>query len=201
VIRRRDLLQLSLAALGGSLLGSASLRVLGGESPTRSPSRALFDAPTRALVAELAEMIIPATDTPGAMGAGVPAFLEMMVADWYTDTERKIFLEGLAALDAHASTTFGKPFMACSAEQRVEALRHAEQLATTYVSPVPGGVFGAMSKLVDENTPFFTKLKELTVLGYFSSEVGAKQELAYNPMPMRFDGDYDYAAIGRQWSY
>ncbi len=59
-----------------------------------------------------------------------------------------------------------------------------------------------MSKIVDENTPFFAKIKELTVIGYYSSEVGAKQELAYNPMPMRYEGDYDYAKTGgRQWSY
>lgn len=201
MIRRRELLQLCVAALGGSLLGSASMRALAGESPTRIPSHPLFDGPTRALVAELAEMIIPTTDTPGAIAAGVPAFIEMMVADWHTDTERRIFLEGLSALDAYAVTTFGQSFLRCSVEQRVEALQHAEKEASSYVSPMPGGLFGAMSKLVDEHTPFFAKLKELTVLGYFSSEVGAKQELAYNPMPMRFDGDYDFAAIGRHWSY
>ena len=62
-------------------------------------------------------------------------------------------------------------------------------------------MFDFSQKFVDQNTPFFTKLKELTVLGYFTSEVGAKQALAYNPMPMRYDGDYDFDKVGREWSW
>lgn len=200
-MNRRDLLQLACAAMGGSLFSSASFRVLAGDAPTRTASHPLFDSPTRSLVAELTDMIIPATDTPGAIVAGVPDFVEMMVADWYTGTERRIFLDGIAALDAYCRQAFAAPFMQCSGEQRTSALQHAEQQALAYKSPLPGGVFGAMSKLVDEQTPFFTKFKELTVLGYYSSEVGATQELAYNPMPMRYDGDYDYAQTGRQWRF
>ena len=58
-----------------------------------------------------------------------------------------------------------------------------------------------MAKLIDERTPFFAKLKELTVVGYFSSEVGATEFLEYNPMPMRYDGDFDFAEVGTHWSH
>ena len=58
-----------------------------------------------------------------------------------------------------------------------------------------------MVKADDQHAPFFNKIKELTVLGYYTSEVGATRELAYNPVPGKFDGDYDYAKVGRQWSY
>jgi hypothetical protein len=201
MMNRRDLLLTAAQMMGGILIGSPTLRVLAGEAPDAKASRAIFSGAQSQTVAALAEMIIPQTDTPGAIAAGVPGFIEMMVADWYTDTERKIFLAGLEALDTHCLGEYRKEFLHCDPAQRVAALTDAEQQAARYVSPLPGGFFGSISKAVDENAPFFTKLKELTVIGYYSSEVGAQQELAYNPMPMRYDGDYDYAKTGRQWSY
>ncbi|HND14291.1 MAG TPA: gluconate 2-dehydrogenase subunit 3 family protein, partial [Pseudomonadales bacterium] len=117
-MNRRNLLQLACVAMGGSLLSSASFRVLAGDVPTRTASHPLFDSPTRSLVAELTEMIIPTTDTPGAIVAGVPDFVEMMAADWYTVTERRIFLDGLAELDTCCHQTFAAPFVQCSEEQR-----------------------------------------------------------------------------------
>jgi hypothetical protein len=201
-MNRRHLMHLVVAALGTAALpGSATLRAIAGEKPHAQASRPVFDAAQRQLVDVLAEMIIPATDTPGAREAGVPAFIETMVADWYTDTERTIFLHGLAALDEASRTTYDMSFVAVDEAQRTALLSAAEQEAARYVSPLPGGVLGGMSKLVDENTPFFTKLKELTVIGYFSSEAGATKFLKYEPMPMRHDGDLDYATLGRQWSY
>ncbi len=201
MLNRRDVLLAAASALGGVMIGTPTLRTLAGETPTTQASRAVFTAAQSRMVAALAEMIIPQTDTPGAIAAGTPDFIAMMVADWYTDTERGIFLGGLQELDAFCRASFGTDFLGASAEQRVQALTAAEKQASAYTSPLPGGFLGAMSRMVDEHAPFFTKLKELTVIGYFSSEVGARQELSYNPMPMRYDGDYDYAKTGRQWSY
>ena len=201
-MNRREMLLAAASAMGGAMLGSATLRVLAGEVPVASASKKLFDAGTSQLISVLAEMIIPETDTPGAIAAGTPLFIEMMVADWYTDHERGIFLDGLKQIDVFCQASFGTRFVEANEKQRIVVLDDAENKAAAYVSPFPGGaVAAAMSKIVDENTPFFTKLKELTVIGYYSSEVGAKQELVYNPMPMRYDGDYDYAKVGRQWSW
>jgi len=200
-MNRRELLLAAVSTMGGVMVGSPTLRVIAGDAPTAAASRAVLQGRQPEMVRVLAEMIIPVTDTPGAADAGVPAFIEMMVADWYTDTERGIFLEGLAELDASCRTTYGTDFLGCSAEQRVAALSAAEKKAATYVSPLPPGFLAAMSKLIDERTPFFAKLKELTVVGYFSSEVGATQFFEYNPMPMRYDGDFDYAKVGRHWSH
>lgn len=201
MMNRRDLLLAAASTLGGVMIGSPTLRVMAGGSPAATASRAIFSAEQSHTISALAGMIIPATDTPGAIETGVPAFVEMMVADWYTDTERALFFAGLDQLDVFCRASFGKDFLAANEEQRVAALADAEKQASAYVSPLPGGILGGMSKLVDENTPFFAKIKELTVVGYYSSEAGARQELAYNPMPMRYDGDYDYAKTGRQWSY
>ena len=201
MINRRDLMIVIATSLGGVALGTPSLRTLAGEVPTAVPSREIFSAIEAQMISTLAEMIIPETDTPGAIAAGVPGFLQMMVADWYTDTEREIFFDGLAALDSYSMASFGKNFLLVSDAQRIAALQAAEAQAADYQSPMGGGVYAAMAKFVDKQSPFFTKIKELTVIGYYSSEVGATEEMAYNPMPMRYQGDYDFSEIGRHWSY
>lgn len=198
-MNRREILKITAIMLGAGLSGSLSVNVLAGLVPTAKPSKGVFDEIAQKKVAVLAELIIPKTDTPGAIDAGVPAFIEMMVADWFNDIERKIFFEGLSSLDGFCATQYQKDFMACDELQRIAALENAEQAAKTYKSSAP--VFDISQKYVDPNTPFFPKIKELTVLGYFTSEVGAKQALSYNPMPMNYDGDYDFDKTGRQWSW
>lgn len=197
-MNRRTLLQLAAAALGGALSGSWVEGALAGVSPATAPSRDVFPGDTRAKVAVLAEMIIPKTDTPGAIEAGVPHFIDVMVADWYTDAERRIFFDGLAQLDTYCDNRFGAGFMACNEPERVAALQATEHVAQSYRSTAMPSMFG---NTIDEHTPFFHKIKELTVLGYYTSEVGAQQELRYNPMPMHYDGDYDFSKVGREWSW
>src|SRR5690606_38344364 len=101
------------------------------------------------LLAAISECIIPATDTPGAIEAGVPQFAELILSDWHTDEERRPVLEGMAALDADCWQTYGKPFAACSTAEQAQAL-------------------AAM-----EGSTMFTVLKSLVVNGYFTSEAGA----------------------------
>ena len=195
-MKRRELLRRTALMLGGLASGSVAQAVLAGVDGRSKIENPLFSSGQRSMTAVVAELIIPETDTPGAVEAGVPHFIELMVSDWYTDTERDIFFAGLKSLNQFCQENFGRGFLDCNEEQQIKSLEHAEQESKTY----KGKPADLMSKDVDENTPFFTKIKELTVLGYYTSEVGAKQELSYNPMPMKFDGDFDFAEVGRQWS-
>jgi hypothetical protein len=149
------------------------------------------------MCAVLAELIIPATDTPGAIEAGVPAFIEMMVSDWYTATERSLFIEGLAALNEYCVNQYSKAFLEVGEAQQIKALEHQETLALAYQAPVDPTAF--LMPKEDEHAPFFDKLKELVVIGYYHSEVGATQELIYQPMPMGYR-DIPFVEVGRQWS-
>jgi hypothetical protein len=148
------------------------------------------------MVSQLAELIIPTTDTPGAIAAGVPTFIDQIVSTWCTLQERRIFVAGLDALDAFCQTRYARAFVGCDTRQQALALADTEQHASTYRSPYGGGIFSD----ADEAAPFFYKLKQLTVLGYYTSEIGATQELRYEPVPGRYDGDVDFSALGRQWS-
>ncbi len=147
------------------------------------PAASKLDESHQKLVVELAELIIPRTETPGAIDAGVPAFIDHIVSDWYTPVERAIFVEGL------------KVIAAAGPSQRVAALQSLERQAASYVPSSGTSVFGKP----DERSPFFFKLKLLTVLGYYTSALGATSELAFNPVPNRYDGNVDFATVGKQW--
>lgn len=193
---RRTLLKNTAILLGGIASSSVTRAVLAGIDGRAPIAKPIMTGLQREQCAVLAEMIIPQTDTPGAIEAAVPHFLELMVSDWYTDRERQIFLAGLKSLDQYCAKQFGSAFMGCAEDERIAALEQAETDASAYKSPQ-----AAMPMMTseDEDKPFFSKLKELTVLGYYTSEVGAKQELRYEPMPMKYE-DIDFADVGRQWS-
>jgi hypothetical protein len=189
------LAQLALAT-GGALASRFAQAALKGEPLHAKPAASALSDSQHKAVEQLAELILPRTDTPGAIEAGVPAFIDQIVTVWYTPTERAIFLDGLAGLDEYCVSAWGKPFNGCDTRQQTEALLKAEEESASYRQPDPPKIRDAP----DEHSPFFYKLKMLTVLGYYTSEIGAQQELSYNPVPGRYDGDMDFDKVGRQWS-
>jgi hypothetical protein len=200
-INRRDvLLQFALAASGSIAARLVRAGAL-NDGDLRGPvARSALSASQRDMVAVLAELIIPDTDTPGAGKAGVPTFIEHIVTSWYLPAERAIFVAGLAELDADCVKRFGLGFADCSDEQRSDALSASEAASIAFRNAEKNPAMGIQGE-PDADSPFFHKLKELTVLGYYTSEVGSTTELNYNPIPGRFDGDVDFEAVGgRQWS-
>lgn len=195
-MNRRTLLKNTALLLGGVLSSSITRAVLAGADGWVDIKSPIFTETQQAKCAVLTEMIIPETDTPGAIEAGVPKFVEVMVSDWYTQREQDIFTAGLEALDQLGVSQFGQHFLECSAPQRISVLEQVEADSASYKSPPADNPLRPQE---DEEKPFFQKLKELTVLGYYTSEVGAKQELSYLPMPMKYE-DIDFSEVGRQWS-
>jgi hypothetical protein len=138
-----------------------------------------FSPAQRAAVSAAAEQVIPQTDTPGAADAGVPRFIELMVSDWFDEAERGLFMDGLADLQQRAAGDFA-------------GLPTARQLALLEQLEDEAGDhdwynIGNVSRVWDSQAPFICQLKELTVLGFMLSEVGATQFLRPNPMGV-FDG-------------
>jgi gluconate 2-dehydrogenase gamma chain len=143
-------------------------------------------------VTAIADMIIPKTDTPGATDVGVPAFIDLIVSEWYTDRERAVFLNGLADVDERAQHSFHKNFVACPAEQREEILvALGEQMLSDGDSlhhhPRAEGAPEA------ENN-FYHMIRGLILTGYYTSEAGATAELNFQIIPDRYDGCADLRA-------
>jgi hypothetical protein len=130
----------------------------------------------QATVRMLAELIIPETDTPGATAARVDRFVDVMLAEWFDDDEREVFLGGLVVLDARSEDTFGSPFLALDASQQA-ALLHG----------LDAEVAALQQAALPTEQHFFQQMKWLTLYGYYTSEVGAVQERHEVIVPGRYD--------------
>lgn len=152
--------------------------------------------PQRRIVAAMAEIVIPRTDTPGAVDAGVPRFIELMAADWFNDQERAIFEAGLADMERSVPARHGAPFDQLEPKQQLRIMEDMEDAA----SDSAWYDFGNVQRQFISDAPFICQIKELTIWGFFTSEVGATQVLRYNPMPMRFDGDIPLSPDDSTWA-
>jgi hypothetical protein len=185
---RRDLLAGASALFGVELVAPLA-RALAAEQTAADAQRGFmvthtaFTADQRSLVAAISERIIPATDTPGAIAAGVPAFIEMMIADWYEPTDRNEFMTGLGVFEGYSRVQFERPFAGIAAEEQDLLLTQA-----------------MMGKISGLSTNFFEQCRQLTITGYYTSEIGCKQERVYVPVPGRYDGKYPYAQVRRVFS-
>lgn len=160
-----------------SALGAMALPPLDWNRRIRvgDPLRAL-DPQQGELVATIADLIIPATDTPGARAAGVHQFIDLTLAEWYDAADRQRFLAGLADVDARAQAAHGAPFLRCTPAQQAAVLTALdEQLAAQRDAKTA------------PDKPFFQMLKGLTLVGYYTSEIGATQELHSQIVPGRYD--------------
>lgn len=189
VIDRREALRRAALLLGGSISAPAILGVLAGcdaSAPVAGgwTPRALT-APQADLVTAIAERIIPETDTPGARGAEVHRFIDTMLAEYYTTPERDHFLDGLADVDSRARRAFGNSFVRCSSDDQHALLEQIDR-ETFAAAAVP--------------PPFFRTMKELTILGYYTSKVGATRELQHVQVPGRFEGCVPLRKIGHAWA-
>lgn len=138
-------------------------------------------------VVAMIDQIIPATDTPGAKAARVNEFIDVILTEWANDEERRNFLDGLADVDRQSNALFSKDFAAASPEQQLALLRSLDETAKVVRSqsaskdrPPFWEPEGRNNQLQDD---FFTVFKNLTLHGYYTSEIGFTQELKLQIIP------------------
>ncbi len=159
-VNRRELLRAAIGSGAGVALIGLQRACLAAADLDASPQNVVLNESQREILAAISECIIPATDTPGALEAGVPQFVELILSDWHTAEERQPVLEGMARLDADCRAAYGKGFAACSTAEQAKALAAVE------------------------GSTMFAMLKSLVVNGYFTSEAGASTlPGGANPMP------------------
>ncbi len=191
---RRELLHRAALLLGGTISASAMSGVLAGcvSSPSASGAMKTFlAADEMTTVTAMADQIIPRTDTPGALDAGVPAFVDRMLAGYYQDKERKIFRAGLMAARTDAAERAGKTFAELAPEQQVALMKEYDRLAWDQAR--------RNASAANSDPHFFRIMKELTIVGFCTSEAGATKFLAYAPIPGPYRADIPYSEIGKAW--
>ncbi len=180
-MNRREALQRVAMLIGGSVIG-ANLFLEGCTRPASKDVATLFEKEKTDFLGDLAEAILPKTSTPGAKEAGVGEFIPVMIRDCYEEADQKAFLEGLADVDNRAKKEFNKSFKELSKEEQLQFVNKYDKEAAEYQK----------NKKEDEPNNFFHMLKQLTLTGFFTSEVGMTQAQRYVKIPGRFDGNFPY---------
>lgn len=211
-MNRRELLKLIALTTGTAMIGGKSLFAFSDAGQAEH----LFSDDDVQRLNELAETILPKTDTPGAKDVGVGEFMAVFVSACYTPTERETFHLGLAQLDARSRAAYESDFMGLSGEQRLalvteldrEAMMHAQE-QTNREQPTSAEAQSTETQTAQNQTAdtqgsqqqadsvealphYFTMMKQLTLFGFFTSEVGAKEVLRYEAVPGRYDGCAPY---------
>ena len=156
-----------------------------------------FSTQEQALLAELAEVIIPKTDTPGAKEAGVGAFIALMLADCYTEGQRQNFKSGLVEVGTE-SKKLGGSFVELSDGDKIKVMTILSENAKKMASADKVKVIDSETGVEKDEgkikaVPFFKLLKELTTLGYFTSEIGQTLALDHVPIPGKYEACIDLA--------
>lgn len=178
-MERREAVQYISLLLGGTLVGSNAF-LTGCKTKTGKQNN--FDEDDIAYLNEVANTILPETSTPGAKAAMVGQFMTVMINDSYEEKDQKIFHEGMKKLNDLSEKTYDGSFMKINEKQRHELLVKLDQEQKEYMK----------NKKKEEPSHYFRMMKELTMLGYFTSEIGCTKARRYVESPGKYDGCVPY---------
>jgi len=207
-VSRREVLQYVAALFGGAALtGGERLLAFSFDADAlaqaTSEGTSLFTSADVALLDEIAETILPETSTPGAKAAKTGAFIALMVTDAYTDRQRQVFKAGLGKVDEACRQAHTVPFMQATPAQRlsvVQALDREQKAEMDARVPAATTRAPAAPPAPDEPAHSFRMLKELALLGYFTSEIGYTKAMRYRESPGRFDPCAPNAPGDKTWA-
>jgi hypothetical protein len=189
-INRREALSRVSMLFGGTLIG-AEIFLHGCKSGTPQLSTVEFTENNITFLDEIGETILPTTaSSPGAKEAKIGEFMKTIVTDCYVEDDQKIFLEGIGKLNEAANAKFDDDFLALTDDQKKELLIQLDQEAKEYQT----------GRTEEGPNHYFTMMKQLTLWGYFSSEVGATKALRYVEVPGRYEGCITYNKGDKAWA-
>ena len=190
-MNRRDAIK-NVALLLGSAISASTLAALEGCTSSAPRNYALEKPETKSILAEIAETIIPETNTPGAKAAKVDDFIVTMLKDCYEQKDQQLVLDGLKKVDEASNKQFKKPFLDLTAEQRTAVLTEIDKERVAYNK--------RENKQKEDPAHYFQVIKELTLLGYFTSEPGATKALRYVAVPGKYEGCVPYKKGDKAWA-
>lgn len=172
---RRALLMGAVFLVGGA---AALTRFTRSASP-RAAGEPVLSSARYAQLEQVADVIIPATDTPGAIAVGVPAFLRQLLTEWASDRTRADVIGVLESIDSQAWAKFGAAFVQLPANQRIEVVRTVDE------------------ESIARRDSAYSRFKYLVLVGYYQSEIGATHELRYELVPGAWRSCLPLTEVGR----
>ncbi|MCW5911587.1 MAG: gluconate 2-dehydrogenase subunit 3 family protein [Cyclobacteriaceae bacterium] len=190
---RREALRKTALLMGAAVSATALAGIMQGckATPELTYTPSFFNEDQARLISELAQTIIPKTDTPGAKETGVPGFIDQMLKECYKKEDQDKFLAGLADFDAVAKAAHGDSFIYLDPEKQLAFVKVQNEAAVNAVKANPS-----------QPRPFILSAKELTLLGFFTSEPGATQVLQYEAVPGAYKGciPLSESGNGKTWA-
>ena len=187
-MNRREAVQYISLLLGGTIVGGNAF--LTGCKTKTEGTHSAFTTDDIAYLDEVADTILPATSTPGAKAAAVGTFMTVMVNDCYDDKDQKIFHDGMDKLNDLSKKTYDNGFMKLNPQQRHDLLVKLDNEQKDYMK----------KKKPEDPSHYFRMMKELTLLGYFTSEIGCTQARRYVETPGKFEGCIPYKKGDKAWA-
>jgi gluconate 2-dehydrogenase gamma chain len=191
---RREAIKRASWLMGGALSAPAIMGVLNGctAKPTLDWKPVFLSEDQGILVSQVAEIILPKTDTPGAKEVGVPGFIDIMLKDVYSQEDKERFINGLKIFNQEAEKIYDDPFIELAPGQQQELVKKIHKEAIDDLKNLKP----------EAKRPFILMMKELTLLGFFTSEIGATKVLQYEPVPGVYKGciPLSEAGNGKAWS-
>lgn len=188
-MNRRDALSRVALIMGGTFIGAEAF-LTGCKTNTKYGATINFTPDDVAYLDEVAETILPATNTPGAKEAKVGAFMQVYVKDCLEEKDQKAFMEGMQKLNDACNAKNGKDFMQCTPQERHDFLVALDKEAKDYQK----------TKKEGDANHYFSMIKQLTLYGYFTSEPGATKALRYIAVPGKYEGCIPYKKGDKAWA-
>ena len=203
ITRREAVLRVTVLLGGIALTGGTALITGCRQEKVGEP----FTADEIAYLDEIADTILPTTSTPGAKAAKTGAFMALMVKDTYEPKDDRIFRDGMRKLDDASKDKYGAGFMKATPEQRLallqildreqfnlseqrkaEAKRKSDEFLSERQQSQPAPAATGATEITEQPPKgYFLMMKELALLGYFTSEIGMTQAQRYEESPGRYD--------------
>ncbi|MBX2897111.1 MAG: gluconate 2-dehydrogenase subunit 3 family protein [Cyclobacteriaceae bacterium] len=190
---RREALRKTALLMGAAVSATALAGIMQGckAMPELTYTPSFFTEDQARVISELAQTIIPKTDTPGAKEAGVPGFIDQILKECYKKEDQDKFITGLTEFEAAAKAAHGDSFIYLDPEKQLAFVKAQNEAAVNAVKADPS-----------QPRPFILSAKELTLLGFFTSEPGATQVLQYEAVPGSYKGciPLTEAGNGKTWA-
>ncbi len=190
-ISRREALRKTSLLVGSGLAASTVAAIMSGCQAPLDPdwTPSFFSVEQSETLAHIAETILPKTDTPGALDAKVHRYIDELAANVYSKNRQDELMSGLAEFEAQCKSKFSKAFAKLGAEQRKEFLQQLHEESK------------AMEESAEGALSFFEDMRQLTIAGFCTSEIGATQVLKYDPIPGSYEPCIPYEDVGGVWAY
>jgi hypothetical protein len=195
---RRELIQKTTLALGYTISAPALMAIWSGceLKHTLSFKPVFFTDEPALLMGDLADVFLPRTTTPGAKDVGVPAFIDAFINAVYTKVKQEKFIQDMNAFNEGSVDRYYRLFTECTPDLQILYVKDQNERALTGASGTSEGWWNSNKA----EKPFILNVKELTLLGFFTSKDGATEVLQYNQSPGPYQGCVPLSQVGKAWA-